>query len=63
MQRRVAHSATNAPAVLQRGNVQTVTAGTGVWPSELNRHAGHTRFLQIWILPPASGLPVRYENA
>jgi hypothetical protein len=33
-----------------------------VWHSELNRHGGHTRFLQIWILPPARGLPVRYEN-
>jgi len=55
-------SATNAPAVLKRGSVQTVTAGTGVWHSELNRHDGHTRFLQIWILPPASGLAVRYEN-
>jgi redox-sensitive bicupin YhaK (pirin superfamily) len=55
-------SATDAPAVLRRGSVQTVTAGSGVWHSELNRHAGHTRFLQIWILPPAGGLPVRYEN-
>lgn len=55
-------SATNTPAVLKRGHVQTVTAGTGVWHSELNRHAGRTRFLQIWILPPAAGLPVRYEN-
>jgi redox-sensitive bicupin YhaK (pirin superfamily) len=55
-------SATDHPAVLRRGHVQTVTAGTGVWHSELNRHAGRTRFLQIWILPPAEGLPVRYEN-
>ncbi len=55
-------SATDVAAVLQRGSVQTVTAGTGVWHSELNRQGGHTRFLQIWILPPAGGLPVRYEN-
>ena len=55
-------SATDEKAVLERGHVQTVTAGSGVWHSELNRHGGHTRFLQIWILPPARGLPVRYEN-
>lgn len=55
-------SATNKEDVLKRGDVQTVTAGSGVWHSELNKHDGHTRFLQIWILPPARGLPVRYEN-
>ena len=55
-------SATDKEAVLERGHVQTVTAGSGVWHSELNQHSGHTRFLQIWILPPARGLPVRYEN-
>jgi len=55
-------SATDSPAVLRRGHVQTVTAGTGVWHSELNRSDARTRFLQVWILPPAAGLPVRYEN-
>jgi len=29
--------------------------------SELNKHDNWTRFLQIWILPPAKGLAVRYE--
>jgi len=28
----------------------------------LNKQDDWTRFLQIWILPPANGLPVRYEN-
>lgn len=55
-------SATDVEDVLQRGHVQTVTAGAGVWHSEMNNHDEHCRFLQIWILPPASGLPVRYEN-
>lgn len=55
-------SATDVEDVLQRGHVQTVTAGSGVWHSELNNHDEHCRFLQIWILPPANGLPVRYEN-
>ncbi len=55
-------SATNVEDTLQRGHVQTVTAGNGVWHSELNKHNDTCRFLQIWILPPANGLPVRYEN-
>ncbi|VAW67344.1 Pirin [hydrothermal vent metagenome] len=55
-------SATDTPDTLERGHVQTVTAGTGVWHSELNQQDEWTRFLQIWIIPPAKGLPVRYEN-
>ncbi|HSD38135.1 MAG TPA: pirin family protein [Rhodocyclaceae bacterium] len=55
-------SATGVEDTLERGHVQTVTAGSGVWHSEMNNHAGHTRFLQIWIQPPADNLPVRYEN-
>lgn len=55
-------SATNVEDHLQRGQVQTVTAGNGVWHSELNHQDETCRFLQIWILPPATGLPVRYEN-
>ena len=55
-------SATNVEDTLERGHVQTVTAGTGVWHSELNQQDEWTRFLQIWILPPENGLPVRYEN-
>lgn len=55
-------SATNVEDTLLRGHVQTVTAGDGVWHSELNRQGDTCRFLQIWILPPADGLPVRYEN-
>jgi redox-sensitive bicupin YhaK (pirin superfamily) len=55
-------SATDVEDTLQRGHVQTVTAGRGVWHSEMNNHGENTRFLQIWILPPAGNLPVRYEN-
>ncbi|OUF42422.1 pirin family protein [Pluralibacter gergoviae] len=55
-------SATQEEDVLSRGHVQTVTAGSGVWNSELNKHDDWCRFLQIWILPPKGGLPVRYEN-
>lgn len=55
-------SATDIEETLERGHVQTVTAGAGVWHSELNHDDAHCRFLQIWILPPANDLPVRYEN-
>jgi len=55
-------SATNVEDTLERGHVQTVTAGTGVWHSEMNKHGESCRFLQIWIQPPGNSLPVRYEN-
>ncbi len=55
-------NATKVEDRLERGHVQTVSAGNGVTHSELNNHDGWTRFLQIWILPPQHGLPVRYEN-
>ncbi len=55
-------NATDVEDALGRGHVQTVTAGSGVVHSELNQHDDRTRFLQIWILPPEKGLPVRYEN-
>ncbi|MDR1647240.1 MAG: pirin family protein [Zoogloeaceae bacterium] len=55
-------SATNQEQALERGHVQIITAGAGVLHSELNRHDDRCRFLQIWILPPAKNLPVRYEH-
>jgi redox-sensitive bicupin YhaK (pirin superfamily) len=47
---------------LERGHVQIISAGTGVSHSELNEGKAWCRFLQIWILPEAAHLPVRYEN-
>lgn len=55
-------SVTDKEETLGRGSVQTVTAGSGLWHSELNKHDGWTRFLQIWILPPARRLPIRYDH-
>lgn len=55
-------NATDKEETLGRGSVQIVTAGSGVLHSELNRQEEWCRFLQIWILPPADDLPVRYGN-
>ncbi len=47
--------------ILSRGHVQCISAGTGVTHSELNEQDDWCRFLQIWILPEATNLPVRYD--
>ena len=47
--------------VLSRGHVQCISAGDGVTHSELNEQENWCRFLQIWILPEARDLPVRYH--
>ncbi len=47
--------------VLSRGHVQCISAGTGVTHSELNEQDDWCRFLQIWIVPEAGNLPIRYE--
>ena len=43
---------------LHRGEVQYMSAGTGVMHSEYNNHKSKDlRLLHIWILPPHKGLP------
>jgi hypothetical protein len=49
-------------AAIRAGEVQVMTAGTGVAHSEFNRHDVPLTLFQIWILPRARGLQPRYAQ-
>jgi quercetin 2,3-dioxygenase len=54
---------TGSHGITARGDVQRMTAGTGIRHSEFNASATQDlRLLQIWLLPEAQGLPPGYEQ-
>lgn len=49
--------------VIRRGDVQLMSAGTGVYHSEKNHNLGETvKFLQIWMFPNMKGVKPRYDQ-
>ncbi|MEO1257152.1 MAG: pirin family protein [Bacteroidota bacterium] len=49
--------------VIQQGDVQVMSAGTGVFHSEYNKNSDReVRFLQIWMFPREKGVKPRYDQ-
>jgi len=50
-------------AIIKQGDVQVMSAGTGVFHSEKNRNPDKTvRFLQIWMFPNKKDVTPRYDQ-
>lgn len=50
-------------AVIKKGDIQVMSAGTGIQHSEYNRNADKlTKFLQIWVFPNKRNVEPRYDQ-
>jgi redox-sensitive bicupin YhaK (pirin superfamily) len=55
---------TGSAGIIRRGDIQAMSAGTGVRHSEFNALTdAKTRFLQIWIIPSIQGAQPAYRQA
>ena len=54
---------TGGEGILQHGDVQVMSAGTGVYHTEMNgRSNADVHFLQVWLLPRSRGATPRYAD-
>jgi len=50
-------------AVIKEGDIQVMSAGTGIYHSEYNKNPGQDgKFLQIWIIPRERNVEPRYDQ-
>jgi hypothetical protein len=50
-------------AVIKSGDIQVLSAGTGIFHSEFNKNTDReVKFLQIWIVPNARNVTPRYDQ-